>query len=146
MGFFSCFQLPSRNPKKEEVTSHSCFLLQAKKSTSPFPRAHFPSLLGSSECIGSQYKDLNGTMLSRAHLSYPCFLLCEIVPPPCSPRPGLCFCSHDGCVYSGCSLLGHTGKPWGVSKFTCPAFQANVFDIEQWNDSARFRSVRLECN
>lgn len=85
-------------------------------------------------------------MLSRAHLLYSCFPLCEIVPPPCSPRPELCFCSHDGCVYSGRSRLGHTGKLRGVSKFTCPAFQANVFDIEQWNDSARFRSVRLECN
>lgn len=144
--FFPAFKLPSRNPEKEEVTSHSCFLLPAKKSTSLFPRAHFPSRLGSSECIVSQYKDLEGGMLSRAHLLYPCFPLCEIVPPSCSPQPGLSFCSHDGCVYSGCSTLGHTGKLRGVSKFTCPAFQANVFDIEQWNDSARFRSVRLECN
>lgn len=44
------------------------FYRQKKKITSLFPRAHFPSLLGSSEYIVSQYKDLEGGMLSRAHL------------------------------------------------------------------------------
>jgi hypothetical protein len=43
--------------------------------------------------------------------------------------PGLC--SLKGCVYSGHSMLGHTGKLQGVSKFTSPTFQANVSDIEQ---------------
>ena len=49
-------------------------------------------------------------------------------------------------IVDACYKLGHTGKLQGLSKFTCPAFQANVFDIEQWNDSARFSSVRLECS
>ena len=37
----------------------------------------------------------------------------------------------DQCVCSGGGLLGHTGELRGLSKFTCPTFQANVFDIEQ---------------
>lgn len=145
--FFSplCFKLPNTNPEREVVNSHSCFLLRAKKSTGLFPRAHFPSLLGSSECIVSLYKDLGGGMPCRAHLCVRIFLYvqCHL---PASPCPGPCLCSPAGRVYSGCSMPGHTGKLRGVSKFTCPTFQTNVFDIEQWNDSARIKSVRLECN
>ena len=72
--FFVFFGLiwPSTNPEKEEVNSHSCFLLRTKKSANLVPRAPFPSLLGSSECIVSRYKGLGGGMLLRAYLSGPC--------------------------------------------------------------------------
>lgn len=38
-----CLKLPSTNPEKEEVNSHSCFLLQAKKKKNhqPFPKGSF---------------------------------------------------------------------------------------------------------
>ena len=46
--FLSSLIWPSTNLEKEEVSSYSCFLLRAKRSTDLFLRAHFPSLLGSS--------------------------------------------------------------------------------------------------
>lgn len=145
--FFFCLQLPSTNPEKEEVNSHSCFLLRAKKSTSLFSRARFPSLLGSSEYIVRLCGDL-GWNTFQSSPACPYLLSCQIrhLPAQLSPGPGLC--SHDERVCGGCVCckLGHTGKLQGVSEFTCPAFQAHVFDIEQWNDSARFSSVRLECS
>lgn len=94
--FLFCLKLPSTNPEKKEVNLHSCFLLRAKKSASLFPRARFPSLLSSSECIVSLYKELGGGMLSRAHLLCPCLLLCDM---RCLPaNEGLCLCSPAGGV------------------------------------------------
>lgn len=75
--------------KRRKLIHILAFFYREKKITSLFPRAHFPSLLGSSECIVSQYKDLEGGMLSRAHLLYiPTFLYMKSCHLPANPSLG----------------------------------------------------------
>lgn len=92
-----------RERGSEEVNSHSCFLLRVtKKSTSWFPRAHFPSLLASSDCIVTCTKNLEErnavTPFASAFLNVKSATFCL--------TPGLCSASALPTSYVHCE---HTG-------------------------------------
>ena len=135
--FLSSLIWPSTNLEKEEVSSYSCFLLRAKRSTDLFLRAHFPSLLGSSAWMVSLRRLMGRNAAESLSFRSLPFSMEHVLGSASGPRTSVFI------VEVACWAIQELQ---GVSKFTCPAFQANVFDIEQQHSSARFGSVGLECN
>lgn len=124
--FFSLFlcRQTSTPPEEEEINLHSYFLLRTKERTGLLPWAHFPSLLESSVC-GVSLKQRPGRVLLPPHLVLLLFCVWFVSPLDAAPVLRKAMFTVDAACWN------HPEKLWGVSEFTCPTFQASVFNIEQ---------------
>lgn len=120
---FFCRQT-STPPEEEEINLHSYFLLRTKECTGLLPWAHFPSLLEPSVCSMS-LKQRPGRVLFPPHLVLLLFCVWFVSPLDAAPVLLKAVFTADAACWN------HTEKLQGVSEFTCPTFQASVFNIEQ---------------
>lgn len=124
--FFSLFlcRQTSTPPEEKEINLHSYFLLRTKERTGWLPWAHFPSLLESSVC-GVSLKQRPGRVLFPPHLVLLLFCVWFVSPLDAAPVLRKAVFTVDAACWN------HPEKLRGVSEFTCPTFQASVFNIEQ---------------